>query len=137
MNTNQFNEIKARNAARTQGKWYWQKPAQGISVRLYTPSNGHCIVMDFVRRGTQGAQPRFSDRGNKPLGGIMHSATEIDLDQNPDAVFIAMASTDIPALIAEIERLRAGITDVLIQTPGQDAMRSFAFTALSQLLEGG
>ena len=73
----------------TPGPWYWQ--VNKHSIRLMTPKNGNCVVMDFVRQGMQGAQPRFSDRGDRPLGGIMHPASEIDLDKNPDARLIAMS----------------------------------------------
>ncbi len=114
----------------TPGPWYWEKTKHNI--RLMTPKNRLCIVMDFVRRGMQGAQPRFSDRGDRPLGGIMHNADEIDLAQNPDARLIAAApklleacqaayadleqyeDTDIPggggyAVMDTVRKLRAAI----------------------------
>jgi len=111
MEKKELDEIKAwaLDPKVTPGPWYWQLPASGISVRLYTPKNGYCIVMDFVRRGTQGAQPRFSDRGNAPLGGIMHKAEEIDLNKNPDSVFIARSRAAVPALVEEVEKLRAAL----------------------------
>lgn len=99
-----LDEIKARCEAATPGPWIWEAN-KTHSVKLYTPKNGECTVMDFVRRGMQDAQPRFSDRGNVPLGGIMHDADEIDLRENPDAMFIAHARQDIPVLVAEVERL--------------------------------
>jgi len=56
--------------------------------------------MDFVRWGMNDAQPRFSDRGDQPLGGIMHPAYELDLNQHPDARLIAAAPEMLEALKA-------------------------------------
>jgi len=79
--------------AHTPGPWFWQVRERQKLVRLYTPKNGSCTVMDFVRLGMQSAQPRFSDRNGEPRGGIMIEATELDLDHHPDARLIAAAPT--------------------------------------------
>jgi hypothetical protein len=47
--------------------------------------------MDFTRMGMQGAQPRFSDRAGRLLGGVMISAEELNLSTHPDACLIAAA----------------------------------------------
>lgn len=96
-------EAKARSDAATVAPWIWDINRRFHDIRLVSPKNGWCIVMDFIRWGMQGAQPRFSDRGNAPLGGIMHPAEEYDrteggLSANPDAAFISHARTDVPAL---------------------------------------
>jgi hypothetical protein len=100
----------------TPGPWLWTNAHDG-RIYLYTPRNGHCIVMDFVRKGTQGAQPRFSDRGDNPLGGVMHKATEIDIYSNPDARLIAAA----PDLLAACKSTLAYIDEVGCGTYSLDA----------------
>lgn len=83
--------------------WIWRNTQ---SVKLVSPPNGQCTVIDFVRKGMQSAQPRFSDRPNQPLGGVMHTADEIgDLNTNPDAAFIAFSRAAGPALAREVLRL--------------------------------
>jgi hypothetical protein len=86
----------------TPGPWYWHKGSYG-EIRLMSPKNGHCVVMDFVRRGMQGAQPRFSDRGDAPLGGIMEKADDLDLTNHPDARLIAKAP-DLEAALLRLGR---------------------------------
>jgi hypothetical protein len=99
--------------AHTPGPWYWEKDKQDI--RLYTPKNGYCIVMDFVRRGRQGAQPRFSDRGDAPLGGILHKAEDIDLSQNPDARLIQYA----PDLLESCKKMVEAFENAEMNFPGE------------------
>jgi hypothetical protein len=94
------------NHKHTPGPWYWE--VSGKTIRLFTPKNGHCIVMDFVRCGTQGAQPRFSDRGSAPLGGVMIKASEMkNIYNNPDARLIASA----PDLLDACEKVLAYIIE--------------------------
>lgn len=90
----------------TPGPWYWEKRASGM-IRLYTPKNGSCTVMDFGRMGMQSAQPRFSDRGDKPLGGVMIDARELDLDKHPDAVLIAAAPNLLEVIKMTLVELEA------------------------------
>lgn len=86
----------------TKGPWAWfynyGRPY------LATPHSGRLTVMDFVRKGMQGATCRFSDRKDT-MGGIMHEATEFISDKaevsSPDAALIAAA----PDLLAEHDLL--------------------------------
>lgn len=104
MNDERFAEIEALAAKTTPGPWRWEK-RKCDGVQLYTPKNGHCIVMDFVRQGMQSAQPRFSNRCGQPLGGVMIDAVKLDLDTHPDAQLIAAA----PELLAEVLSLRVEV----------------------------
>lgn len=93
----------------TQRPWMWEN---GRKCYLFTPKNGKCIVMDFVRKGMHDAQPRFSDRGNKPLGGILYPASELNLDTHPDARYIVEAANNYPDALDEIENMRARIAEL-------------------------
>ena len=79
-------------AKHTAGPWEWRR--NGDRVYLRTINRGGLYIMDFVRRGMQGGQPRFAvwdgdDR--EKVGGIMCGADEIDLRSHPDARLIAAA----------------------------------------------
>lgn len=102
--------------AATPGPWAWMQSGRG-SVDLATPHSGRLIVMDFVRKGMQSAEPRFAIvdgqqfRGRK--GGILYTATEImqrndGLLAHPDAEFIAAANpAKVIELLDRIDRLEA------------------------------
>jgi len=71
------------------------------NVYLRTPDRGKLTVMDFVRMGMRGAQPRFAkwDGENRDrFGGIMYPAKELDLNAHPDARLIAAAPEMLAAL---------------------------------------
>jgi len=99
------------------------------SIALATTHSGRQYVMDFVRWGMHGAQPRFQVHIGR--GGIMTNAAELiqfevgDRDivgaqnanssvyrkcirgiSHPDATFIKESATMVPALLEEIKRLR-------------------------------
>ena len=87
----------------TPGEWIWQSFDGGKTMFLGTVAMGRLIVMDFVRKGTQGACPRFSDRNGERRGGIMHPHDMTMIEHHPDARAIAA----VPKMLAEIRRLRA------------------------------
>jgi hypothetical protein len=92
----------------TPGPWEWVEGTRG--PRLSTPDRGKLIVMDFVRCGMQGAQPRFArwdgigeGSPRTRMGGILTKGTD-----HPDARLIAAA----PALLAELTARRARDAEV-------------------------
>lgn len=97
----------------TQSPWYWKK--FGASWKLISPKNGLCTVMDFVRQGMQGAQPRFSDRNGKALGGRMIDARNLDLNTHPDARLIAAA----PELLETCKMAYSAIESLPINAFGE------------------
>jgi hypothetical protein len=52
------------------------------------------------RKGTQGAEPRFGIRSDSDLGGVMRKASEISVEDHPDARLIAAAPDLLEALKA-------------------------------------
>jgi len=115
-------EIAARAAAATLGPWGWFGH-RDHGMYLSTVYHGRIYVMDFIRQGMQGAQPRFQVHENPehPDWGTMTPASELAVLEvaprdyrddivgidHPDAAFIAAARDDVPWLLAEVERLRA------------------------------
>jgi hypothetical protein len=111
-------------AKHTPGPWAWAWMRRcNDAIYLATPDRGQLIVMDFVRQGMQGGQPRFATwqgEERERMGGLMKDATDLDLSIHPDARLIAAA----PDLLAMCKKTR----DMLIQLsswPGQEG--SFAF----------
>lgn len=99
--------------------------------------NSHPAVWDLVvadmRERDQMGEKKYGTR-LQPFNG-RNSLVDAYQESLDLAVYLRQTLYELEALRAKNERLRAGIEEVLIQTPGQDAMRSFAFTALSMLLE--
>jgi hypothetical protein len=127
------------SALHTAGPWDWYMHS-GERPYLATPDRGRLYVMDFGRKGMQGAAPRFShwngiDDG-KPrerMGGIMNDGILLkDGSLHPDARLMAAApvlltasieaeavlcamspptkSMDIPDILAALAKLRAAMT---------------------------
>lgn len=112
--------VKADLAAITPWPWRWAGHVSG-PIYLRPPSARYAVPMAFQRLGMQGAQPVF------PVDGLLVPAARlavlevdyrddlIDLD-HPNARFIAHAPERIAALLAEVERLRAALHVLGIDT---------------------
>lgn len=123
MDEQRLAEILARANAATAGPWRWSGNTEVRDMRLQAQHHGGLTVMDFVRWGMQDARPRFAkDYCMHPademveyqvhqLGWVDKSEPPYRADisgiDHPDARFIAAAREDVPALVAEVQRLRA------------------------------
>lgn len=109
--------IRARHAATIQGPWRWfgggGRIRKQVTLYLATTHSGRRYVMDFVRSGMSGAQPRFQPKGKGMVEArnllvyekdYRDDITDID---NPDARFIAASWQDVADLLAEVDRLRS------------------------------
>ena len=118
--------IKGRDAAATPGPWYWGGNLSAKSFDLRARVSNTPIVMAFRRWGN-GCEPCFWKRTpekDPAFHGEYQRARDIAVREKPyrddvaaldnaDAAFIAAARTDVPALVAEVERLRAYIVALL------------------------
>lgn len=122
--------IRARHEAATPGPWHWagNTDVHRIYLANWTPGLGRCTIMDFSRWGMQSARPRFAedlmmvDADKRAVYEVAKAATsrldprvyraDISSIDHPDAVFIAHARADIPALLAEVGSLRAKLAAV-------------------------
>ena len=111
MTDQELNEIKERCDKATPGEWFWDVINAHKDIAL---ESRRYKVMDFVRYGTQSASPRFRVNGimeradtlSVSIPGMEHHRGFDDYINHPDADFIAHSRTDVPALLAEIERLK-------------------------------
>lgn len=120
-----FAKLRGIAGAATPGPWQWFGNTKMYDVYLATVDRGRRFVMDFVRWGMSGAQPRFQVRINGDEGsGIMRSVGELGKDESslgplfeashrrqftgighPDAAYIAAFSPDVAlTLIDRIEK---------------------------------
>lgn len=97
------------SAQHTSGPWFWHWDGQ-CRPSLRTPDRGQLIVMDFGRKGMQGATPRFAHwtgmMGGSPrdrTGGVLVDWAEFHgkYGMHPDARLIAAA----PALLAALNAM--------------------------------
>lgn len=89
----------------TPGPWDWYQSNQGVPY-IGTPHSGHLLVMDFVRKGMNSAQPRFATwKGDnrERMGGIMVPAGKLVLADHPDAILIAAAPELLKACRAALD----------------------------------
>lgn len=117
--------IRARLAAATAGPWCWFGDTKSRNVTLATIDRGRQFVMSFTRWGMAGAAPMFQrdgfmrrvDEDGMAVYDVAPNATSADDPKvyrenfsslrHPDAELIANAPTDVAALLAEVDRLRA------------------------------
>jgi len=109
-------ELRRLAEAATPGPWAWSGSVKyGMYLAHWRPGWGQCTVMDFVRHGMSGAQPRFADErshmGHKAVDIAVREVPYRDdvvaLD-HPDARWLAAASPDVVlALLDRIEALEA------------------------------
>lgn len=85
----------------TPGPWEWR--FFGDKLTLCTVGRGCIIVMDFIRKGMNGATARFGmERTSTDRAGVMRLAEEVDLDTHPDARLLKAA----PELLATAKSAR-------------------------------
>lgn len=111
--------IRARESAATKGPWRWFGNTKFKSIYLATVNRGRVIIMDFVRWGMEGAQPRFHPQDSGfmvPVSDLVRYEVdyrgEITDINCPDAEFLEHSREDIPQLLAEIDRLRAMVAEL-------------------------
>lgn len=103
MTPQQLAAIKARADKATAGPWVFGPFGGG--VMLYRAAGTRPIVLDAVREGTQWATFRLRDHDRCVMVKCDRNGPTYQIE-HPDAEFIAQARTDVPALVAEVERLR-------------------------------
>lgn len=105
--------LKACDAA-TAGPWKWTVNKSTKHVRLDSRTKGWMTVMDFVRWGMGGAAPRFCVAGlmercddlSAAIPGEEHHASWDQRINHPDAEFIALARTALPAALRTLAAIR-------------------------------
>lgn len=132
IDSDRIREIKAFLADVRPGPWQWIGNTKMRDVSLATTHSGHVYVMDFVRWGMGGAQPRFQvELNGSPGFGVMRSLQELTEGggglgvkyaaehrkhfagiAHPDARFIAESRSLVDELLAEVERLRSFIEEL-------------------------
>ncbi len=124
MSTPTITEIRERWKSASPGPWHWFGNVDTSRIWLGRWANGlgGTTVMDFVRWGMQGAQPRFIDddwmmnkASEMPVFEVAPTATHradrrvyrADLIgvRHPDAEAIAAASADVAQLLDVVSRL--------------------------------
>lgn len=115
-------EMRARHEAATRGPWRWfgsgGRRRKEVNLYLATTHSGRRYVMDFIRSGMGGAQPRFQPgayRGMVPARDLLQYAVEYRDDITgidcADARFIESSWSDVADLLDEVTRLRAQLAE--------------------------
>lgn len=99
--------------------WTWQDFGRGPI--LVSSASGRPIVMDFVRQGMNGAEPRFGKRTDS-MGGIMVPLSKWETEP-PDLKFMLRAANAHDALV---DAITSRATDAAIKCElGVSEWRSF------------
>lgn len=110
----QLAAIEAAEQKATPGPWTWEVNLKSKGV--YLCGSGK-YVMDFVRWGMGGAQPRFrnsenlmveADELSQIVPGREHHESWHRTLEHPDATFIALLRNHARALVAEVRAWRSG-----------------------------
>ncbi len=72
-----LDELESKARAARPGPWQWYGNTKTYDVQLATVHGGRVFVMDFVRWGMAGAQPRFQ------IDHRMHTLGELGLGEHP------------------------------------------------------
>lgn len=107
-------EVEALLAKATPGRWLWILNLKAKQVHLEAQDGPRQYVIDFVRWGTNGAQPRFQVDGLMQdaqdcaaiVEGREHHAAWYQTLDHPDANLIAAAPDLLRRLVDEVKRLR-------------------------------
>jgi hypothetical protein len=107
--------IEDRAAAAIPGPWAWRISLKGKTVHLEAQISGLEFVMGFNRYGMSSAKPMVQKDGimvgadelTQIIPRREHHADWCRAISHPDADFIAHARQDVPALVAEVRRLKA------------------------------
>jgi hypothetical protein len=96
--------IAARWAAATSGPWCWWGNVTTREISLATVDRGKTFVLDFVRWGMRGAQPRVRvDHIMRPASDLVVKQVpyrgDIESIDHPDAIAIAAAPADVAFLL--------------------------------------
>lgn len=126
-----LDELERKARAATPGMWQWFGNTKIREIYLATVDRGRVFIMDFVRWGMAGAQPRFGLADFD--GGCMRSVGELGAAEHPsgpvfevayrrhfsgighpDAQHIAANSPPVTlGLIDRIRELEASLTNTL------------------------
>jgi hypothetical protein len=124
----------SRYEGHTKGPWNWYVDGSGRQ-RLETIGRGRLIVMDFARKGMDGAKPLFAVwegmRDGAPrerMGGILKDFTE----DHPDARLIEAS----PALLSECIRQR-DVIRALVEAHREIAIAPCITEMLGEEIEDG
>jgi hypothetical protein len=98
-----LDRLEALASAATPGPWYWQQTK--LDINLVSRSRWSPIILGFGRWGMNRAQPLVQGDGL-----MFAKGSEIRVSEHRDTAFIAAAREAVPALIAEVRRLREAIS---------------------------
>lgn len=103
MSDEELQEIRARCAAATRGPWLWRSSIKHPE-EWTTPSGRFDVEEGAVAWSVIGGYPEDPSDGWTILHGEAGNGTIIPNEN--DLAFVAHAREDVPALLAEVERLR-------------------------------